>query len=380
LGACFYNPVRIVWGPGITDSISNIITDSNLGVRGILVLTGRKSLEKSGKLGVLLNQFKKTEIFLYNDIPSNPEISELYNIKAETDKLNYDSIIAIGGGSVLDMGKCLAAFKGMHIDKYNELELSIINKDYQNYDIDIPVVAIPTTAGTGSEVTSWATIWDKKKCKKYSVEDERLYPGLAIIDPMLTMSLPLGLTASTALDALSHALEAYWSKRSNEIVRIYAQKSIELIIKNLNNLLDDLNNLDLRTKIAQGSLYAGLAFSNTKTTACHCISYPLTAKYNIPHGIAVSMTLAQFLNINREFIMDKRKLLCALGIENIKEAEGVINNIFIKSQIPFKLSDYGVKKEDIGNIIENSFIPDRMDNNPVKITKELLKRVLEDIY
>ncbi|HZX21740.1 MAG TPA: phosphonoacetaldehyde reductase, partial [Clostridia bacterium] len=254
------------------------------------------------------------------------------------------------------------------------------NKDYQNYDINTPIVAIPTTAGTGSEVTSWATIWDKNKCKKYSVEDERLYPRLAIIDPVLTTNLPLKPTASTALDALSHALEAYWSKRSNEIVRLYAQKSIELIIKNLNNLLDDLSNQDLRTKIAQGSLYAGLAFSNTKTTACHCISYPLTAKYNIPHGIAVSMTLAQFLNINREFIIDKRKLLGAFGVEKITEAEDVINNIFIKSQIPFKLSDYGVKKEDIGNIIKNSFIPDRMDNNPVKITKELLKRVLEDIY
>ena len=203
----------------------------------------------------------------------NPEISELYNIKAETDKLNYDSIIAIGGGSVLDMGKCLAAFKGMHIDKYNELELSIINKDYQNYDIDIPVVAIPTTAGTGSEVTSWATIWDKKKCKKYSVEDERLYPGLAIIDPMLTMSLPLGLTASTALDALSHALEAYWSKRSNEIVRIYAQNH-RTHHKKFKQSTGRFKQSGFKNKIAQGSLYAGLAFSNTKQLLCHCISYP----------------------------------------------------------------------------------------------------------
>ena len=376
----FYNPVKLKWGSEIIKNLSEIITESDLNMKNVLILTGSKSLKESGKLDIILKALNNKKTFVYDGIPSNPETNELYSFKLQTDKLNYDSIIAIGGGSVLDMGKCLAAFKNLCINSYNELEQGIKNKKYQNNSINIPIIAIPTTAGTGSEVTSWATVWDKKNNKKHSVEDERLYPKIAIIDPMLTINLPLQLTVSTALDALSHALEAYWSKRTNEIVRMYALRAIELIIENLNNLIDNLNDLNLRIKIAQASLYAGLAFSNTKTTACHSISYPLTSKYNIPHGIATSMTLANFFKINKEFIVDKDILLNAFDIEEVSQVKDIINNIFLKSKIPFKLRDYGVREKDINFIIENSFTPDRMNNNPVEVTSELLRKVLEDIY
>lgn len=376
----FYNPVKLIVGSNSIDDFVKITADSDLNIRKILILTGKKSLERSGRLDTILGQFKDKETFVYNNIPSNPEISELYDIKLETDKFNYDCIIAIGGGSVLDIGKCLAAFKNLKVDSYIQLKQGIINKEYQNYIINTPIIAVPTTAGTGSEVTCWATVWDKKNNKKYSVEDKRTYPRMAIIEPILTISLPIKLTASTALDALSHALEAYWSKKTNPIVRMYALKSIESIMQNLNNLLDDLSDLNLRTKIMQGSLYAGLAFSNTKTTACHSISYPLTAKYNISHGIATSITLASFLNINKEFIINKNDLLNAFDVRKISEVEDLIKDIFKKSKIPFRLRDYGVEKSDIDSIVQNSFTPGRMDNNPVEVTRELLKGVLEHIY
>ena len=378
--ASFYNPVKILWGINKIDELSHIVENLYTNINRILILTGSKSLKQSGYLDKILSHFGDKEVLTYSNIPSNPEISDIYDIKTKTDSFNYDMIISIGGGSVLDVGKCLVAFKNMNIESIEILETNIISKNYQKYNIDTPIMAIPTTSGTGSEVTCWATVWDKVNNKKYSVEDKRIYPKIAVIDPILTMNLPLNLTASTALDALSHALEAYWSKKSNEIVRLYASKSIELIVNNMNDLLDDLSNLELREKIAQGSLYAGLAFSNTKTTACHSISYPLTAKYNIPHGIATSMTLNKFLNINNESIIDKSELLKSFNVERISEVEEVINNIYNKAGISYKLRDYGVEERDINFIVKHSFTPDRMNNNPVKITEEILTRVLKDIY
>lgn len=378
--ASFYNPVKILWGANKIDSILDIVESLDIDINKILIVTGSKSLKGSGHLDKILNQFKNKEVLIYSDIPSNPEISDIYNIKTKTDSFKYNIIIAIGGGSVLDVGKCLATFKNIHVESVDILETNIISKNYQNHNIDTPIIAIPTTSGTGSEVTCWATVWDKVNNKKYSVEDKRIYPKIAVIDPILTMNLPLELTASTALDALSHAVEAYWSKKTNEIVRLYASKSIELIVNNINDLLDDLSNLELREKIAQASLYAGLAFSNTKTTACHSISYPLTAKYSIPHGIATSMTLSKFLKINEESIIDKDELLKAFNVESILEVEKVINDIYNKTGISNRLRNYGVEEKDISFIVKHSFTPDRMNNNPVEITEEILERVLKDIY
>lgn len=376
----FYNPVNIIWGSGSINNLSDIITDNKLEMNRILVLTGRKSLKQSGALDIIFEHLTEKEIYIFNKIDSNPEIVDLFSIKTETDNINYDSIIAIGGGSVMDIAKCLSAFKNLEVPNSNILESYIKNKDYKGHVINTPIIAIPTTAGTGSEVTSWATIWDKSNNKKYSVEDKRIYAKVAVIDPKLTINLPLSLTTSTALDAVSHALEAYWSKKSNEIVRLYALKSIELIIKNINLLLDNLSDMNLRGKVALGSMYAGLAFSNTRTTACHSISYPLTAMYNIPHGVATSMTLAKFLDINKDFLYDKESLLNVFGAEKISDVETIINNIFKKSKIAVNLRDYGIKKEDIDSIVKGSFTPGRIDNNPVDINEDTLKRVLKSIY
>lgn len=376
----FYNPVKIIWGSGQINNLAGAI-DTYLDTKKVLILTGKSSLKKSGILDLILKQFTKNEVYVLNDIPSNPEISDLYNIKIETDKFDYDTIIAIGGGSVLDIGKSLIAFKDIEVKDTTMLKEHIINQNYGDTNTKVNLISIPTTAGTGSEVTSWATIWDKSNIKKYSIESTKLYSDIAIIDPVLTVNLPMELTASTALDALSHALEAYWSKRTNEIVRLYSLKAIELIMDNIIDLLDNLDNIVLREKIALGSLYAGLAFSNTKTTVCHSMSYPLTSMYEIPHGIAVSMTLAKVLDLNREFILEKESLVKAFGVAaDLSEVEDCINEIYEKAKIPYRLKDYGIKREDIDTIIVNSFTPGRVDNNPVEITREILEDILMSIY
>jgi len=154
-----------------------------------------------------------------------------------------------------------------------------------------PIIAIPTTAGTGSEVTSWATVWNTVAMKKYSLARETLYPETALVDPLLMLDLPRAITISTGLDALSHALESIWNVNANPVSSSLAEVAARGVIEVLPLLADDLRNKPLRTRLARASLFAGLAFSNTRTALAHSLSYHLTLHHGVPHGIACSFSL-----------------------------------------------------------------------------------------
>jgi phosphonate metabolism-associated iron-containing alcohol dehydrogenase len=377
--AHYYNPVRVVFG---VDEFNNITKIANLNSRrkNILLLTGTKSLKNSGYWEKISYQLDKSNYFHFNKIPSNPDVQDMFSIKRETDCYDYNYILAIGGGSVIDTGKLLAALKDFSVTSVSVLRDKIINKLYMSSDSICPICAVPTTAGTGSEVTSWATLWDRDAKAKYSIEDVNLYPKIAVVDPTLTLNLSATMTATTALDAVSHATEAYWSRNSNEIVRMYARQAIKLIVASLPKLLDNLSDINLRTHVAYGSLFAGLAFSNTKTTACHSISYPLTLSYGIDHGVAVSMTLGRMLLKNEAALVNKHELLEAFGVSHISEVENVIQRVCDKARIPLRLRDYGVLSEELACIADKSFTPGRMDNNPVDVDKEFILNLLKNIY
>lgn len=376
----FFNPVKIYFAPGLMGRLQKDLLTPDRQIKRVLLLSGNKSLKESGYHDLILRQLHFAEVLEYNGVPSNPGVEDLFEIKRDTEGFGYDSIFAAGGGSVLDTGKFLAAFKGIRTENPRELRESIIKSAYRGNKERTRLFAAPTTAGTGSEVTCWATVWDREEGKKYSIEDHSLYPGTALVDPLLTVNLPMHLTAATALDALSHAVEAYWSKRSNEIVRMYAVKAVEIICRGLDALLDDLHNIELRTRIAFASLNAGLAFSNTKTTACHSISYPLTLMHGMEHGFAVGLTLGKMLMINERALIDKRRLFSALGVQEAHEVDLLIKRFFQKAGIPFRLRDYGVSRQHLPVISGNAFTPGRMDNNPVEITRETLSAMLESIF
>ena len=154
---------------------------------------------------------------------------------------------------------------------------------------------MPTTAGTGSEVTSWATVWDTQSGKKYSLSRPNLYPKHALVDPTLMIGKPRQLTISTGLDALSHALESLWNVNANPISAHHAVVAAREILAVLPQLVNDLQNLELRSRMAAAALSAGLAFSNTRTAIAHSISYPVTLHHDVVHGIACSFTLPMVL-------------------------------------------------------------------------------------
>lgn len=198
-----------------------------------------------------------------------------------------EAIVALGGGSVMDAAKVLAAAGG----DFSRVRRFLETGEEGDALGGTPIVAIPTTAGTGSEVTCWATVWDTERMKKYSLLRESLYPETALVDPLLTVGLPRAITVSTGLDALSHALESIWNVNANPVSSALAETAAREVIEVLPRLAVELRNEALRTRMARASLTAGLAFSNTRTALAHALSYHLTLHFGVPHGIACSFSL-----------------------------------------------------------------------------------------
>jgi phosphonate metabolism-associated iron-containing alcohol dehydrogenase len=180
---------------------------------------------------------------------------------------------------------------GTHSQRFDELiELLSTGKPFTPARHKV-LIAVPTTAGTGSEVTPWATIWDRENGKKHSLHLPQTWPSYAVIDPELMLSLPGSVTLQSGLDALSHALESIWNVNSNPISDVFAVAAANQTIDTLPRLMGDLGNLELRGKMSLAALKAGMAFSNTKTALAHSISYEMTLRHGLPHGIACSFPL-----------------------------------------------------------------------------------------
>lgn len=336
-------------------------------------------ISKSASDRFNLTDLISTNKFIWiNSFNSNPTEIDIINSLKIIANNNVSKIIAIGGGSAIDLAKSISAFYDANMNTVYTIEdivNKILNKDYINTNVDI--IAIPTTAGTGSEVTRWATIWDSMNNKKYSIDAYYLQPKQAFICTDLTLTMPKKLILSTALDALSHAIEAFWAKSTNILSKELSIRAVELIVNNLPVALKEHSNYKCREKLFLASLLAGISFSKTRTTACHSISYPLTSIYNIEHGFAVALTLSELFEINKRNTDDIEVL------EKIFIDYGGIKSwldFVCKDIVTLRLSYFGIKKSDINNILTNSFTAGRMDNNPVEISNDLLLKILNNIY
>lgn len=370
----YYNPVRLYWDSHCICHIKGNIEELNA-EKIMLIKWSEAALEnKAGnELYEALCGCNVTEIVFEK---SNPDIKDLYELYQQEKEEKPQLIIAVGGGSVLDIAKSMAVILDKEYTSVEELRQAIGQKETgKPY---CPWIGIPTTAGTGSEVTCWATVWDSEKGSKLSLEDKRNYAYAAYIEPEFTMSMPMKLVVSSALDAAAHATESYWAKARNFVSGIYALKAISMIMTNLELLIENPKE-EYYLAMAEASMLAGRAFSNTKTTACHSISYPLTLRYGIPHGVAVSMLLPSLLSINEGAIYEKEILLEAYGAKTSKEAGEKVMHLLNKAGISSKLSDWGVKKEELSEVAANCFTKGRMENNPVDLSKEDVTKILKNI-
>ena len=214
--------------------------------------------------------------------------------------------------------------------------------------------------------------------QKYSVDTQDNYAYAAVIDPVLASSMPVKLAVSSALDAVCHAAESYWAKAGNTVSRAAALSAIKVIMDNIEGLL--CGKEEAHDAMAQGSMLAGLAFSNTRTTACHSISYPLTMKYHIPHGVAVSMLLAPVMRLNQPYIKNRKELFNAFGVESVSELSEKVTAILEKSGSPAKLSQWGAQESDFEELVAHSMTKGRADNNPAELTAVNVEEILRSVF
>ncbi len=372
-------------GNGSIKNLHKILKENNF--TNAFYITGNSPLEQGNIDKTLKIIKKKCHFFHYNDITPTPTVEGVNLALDLFKKGNYDLIIAMGGGSVLDIGKSVSVFsvnKGK-IEDFLLKKLSIKKKG-------IPLILIPTTAGTGSEATHFAVIFINKT--KYSLADEKfIHANYTIVDPELTYSLPKRVTAYTGMDALSQGIESYWNINSTDESKEYAKKAIKLI---MNNLVKAVHNPDKKSRynMAIAANYAGKAINITKTTACHAISYPITSFFKVPHGLAVALTLPSMIVFNSEVseddVLDSRGfdyvkeimngLISLIGASSFNEAKEKINDLIEAIGLVTRLSDLGItSQEEVEILIKNGFNPDRVKNNPRLLTETQLRKILKEI-
>jgi alcohol dehydrogenase len=335
-----YNPVEIIK----TDNFLNVLKDHIS--TGTLIVTSPGFIKR----GVIAEIQKiNSDVVIFSDVKPNPELEAIDIAVTELRKSNITNIIALGGGSVIDTAKGFAL--ALKTDISNPLRVNLLESESQSWDSKLPLIAVPTTSGTGSEVTPFATIWDTETNKKYSLNTNFLFPDIAILDASLTQTLPKTLTLYTSLDAISHALESLWNNNRTTESEAVALKALRLANKSFLPLMGDLANIDLRSDLQVASTYAGLAISHTRTAIAHSISYPMTLAYDMPHGLACSFTLPKILKLHLKNISNKEE------IEVLTKTLKILETIDFKSEVESytlgddysKLKDQMFTKERAGN-------------------------------
>ncbi len=362
---------KIIFGNSNRKKINRII-NSKKKILLVCSKRGKKEIYQDKQF----NFVKKNKIVLVDQITPNPSIILIKSILKKIKNKKFDFIISYGGGSAIDAAKAIKLFLAL---KKNYSMLNVIkNINSLEKKKTSKLIAIPTTSGTGSEVTCYSTVWDSIKKKKLSLNNNFLYPEYAIVDPELTYGLALNNTINTGLDALNQAFESFWNKNSNAYTEKFAAKSIIYGIKGLKKLSKDLKNKKSRLLMSKASLYAGICISKTRTCICHSISYPLTAHYGVPHGLACAFSMLEVIkyllkkdkNYFKKFFKNTKYKSTRLFLKDLK-------NLFIILKIKKKIKSYGITYEKILPLLPEMYTPERADNFPINIDKKFIKNILK---
>lgn len=372
----YYNPVRTLLGAGASEQLNTVLADMQLTEKKVLLVVWQEAVLQLPAFAALCAEQSGYTVKSVCFTASNPTVEQLFALYQQTKTFAPQVVVAVGGGSILDVGKSLCCLYGKDITDADQLR-QLIN-DGQWGSLQTRWIGVPTTAGTGSEVTCWATIWDPTQNKKRSVSTQQNYAYAALVDPLLTAGMPTGLAVSSALDAVAHAVESYWAKASNTVSQALALQAIRTVMTQIDGLFQDDPNAHLQ--MAQGSMLAGMAFSNTKTTACHSISYPLTMQYAIPHGAAVSMLLAAVLRLNQLQVQQLPALMQALQVTDADALQVRIHSLLHRAGLKATLKEWGVPREALPELAALGLTKGRADNNPVTLDTDMVLQLLYEIY
>ena len=367
------NPTRRILGNGCFSKIPDLL--ASLGPRSMLLVLGEKSFRVSSyytRLDEMLAPYRVVHVAPVAPNPTQDFIQEqIERLKGKT----LDLVLAIGGGSVLDVGKILAT-----IPEQGQTDLQMyMNGEPPIMASQLPLVAVPTTAGTGSEVTPYASLETKEK-KKVTISHPSFYPKVALIDPQMCYSMPAYITASTGFDALSQAIESFWSIHATPFSQTHSLRAIGLILEGLIEACRDPFHPQARFDMSLASCEAGLAIAQTKTTAVHSVSYPITTHFGIAHGHACALTLASFVRFNAPTLQDGgHPLLATFRARDYQDMAKKIETMMDLVGLQRSLSKLGVDESGIDLIVREGLRPDRAKNNPRAVSPQDLQKILWEI-
>lgn len=363
-------PGKIVFGVNALEQFSTDLIKS--GNSKVLFIIARSAKKKMLEIFDTLREHKVwVEVIEYTF--REPTVANYKDLLQDARSYKASCIVGVGGGSVLDAAKLIAAMQ------YNSQELEDVWGINNLTGRTTGLICIPTTSGTGAEVSPNSILLDEATMEKKGIISPFLVPDAAYIDPLLTLSLPPKITAETGIDALSHCIEAYTNKFSHPVVDEYALKGIELIARNLHQAYTNGEDVNARTAVALGSMYGGLCLGPVNTAAVHAISYPLGGKYHIPHGLANAILLPEVMEFNMPADVHKHaKIALAAGVEDQGSEQetariGVerIRELAYSCGIPSKLTDLGVSKDAIEELVGLAMKVTRLlKNNPKEVTPE----------
>jgi alcohol dehydrogenase len=377
----FLGPRKIVAGENSITSAPNevrslkgmkplIVTDAGIANTGLL-----------RRLTSLLDE-EKIRYGIFSEVEPDPGFAIVEKGKRVFMEGQYDLLIALGGGSSIDTAKMISFLATNEGTVRDYMGIVVFKND------PISVIAIPTTAGTGSEVTHTTVVTDVDQKRKLLIKGTQLIPKTAILDPTLLSSLPPEIIAYTGMDAFIHAVESFLSLRSNLMTQQFSLSSVRLIYPSLIPFKENPKNTDLASKMLHGSCLAGIAFTNAALGAVHALAHPIGSHYHLPHGFTCALFLCQVLKENKDAVLEKYGfLLETLGISSQglsaeRCAEKLIEAVdaFMKGlEIPVSLSALGIKHEVQPMMIEDAMKSPGLMANPKKFDREKIVELLEGV-
>lgn len=365
----FHTPTQVHFGCNKFNETGKLV--KHLGKK-CLIVTGKTSMKKHGYIDKIKNILEKEliEPFVFDSISNDAKSSEVNKGSLICRQEKIDFIIALGGGSSIDGAKAISI--SYNLDNIESLIGVQLEKDKKS----LPLVAIPTTAGTGSEVTKGAIITDDKKNYKSGVRGEQIFPKIAIIDPILSMTMPKNVAATTAFDAFTHLFESYLANKSNKFTEMISIAGLKLIMNSLPDSLENPTNVKLKEKISYAALLGGINVGNASTCLPHRLQQAMGSVPSIhqPHAKGLAAIYPSWAirvyNFKKEKI-EKLKYLIGQKGKSTNFIDEFIENVGVKN----KLSDYSVEKNHIDIFIKN--ISGNLDNDPIEPKSDQL---FKEIY
>ncbi|MEM4188852.1 MAG: iron-containing alcohol dehydrogenase [Candidatus Hadarchaeum sp.] len=381
--SAFTTVPKLVFGAGSIESLENEVPA--LGGSRVMLITDAGVLN-TGAADRVADVVKKSgiDVKVFHEVEPEPSAEIVHKVKEVAQAFGADLLIGLGGGSCLDVAKAASVLMTNPGAIWDYFGVDKVPKP------GIPVVAIPTTAGTGSEVTSISVLVDPRDQLKKGVVSPHLFARLSVLDPVLTLELPPRLTALTGLDALVHAVESFTGIHASPFTDAMNGKAIELIGKNLRKAVFQGSDLKAREAMLYASCMAGMAFSNTQNGLAHALALALGSKYHLPHGLSTAIMLPWVMRYNLGANLEKfAKVACLLGTQtrsdNVTDLARVsvrlIEELLEDLEISFQLKHYGVKEKDFELLAKQAMSAKRLvENNPRRPSEEDIVRLLQRAY